>query len=440
MCKEKKCLSVIKHISSASRVKIVEKVKLIMAILVGDIRLLLKKMNISISHITKSYGVSASRVNAALKRDYNDSEFPNILNNLLHNVLWKLRENEILQCQCHDSKSDELEVQEKSLKAVDRKISELNKKIATLKLELTKLRIEKEQMALNISIIENDMREKVVGNVFDIETDHILNFNGSGSGFSPICRVSQGHFKIILSEFPMPSSFQIFVEYLFSWDDHDKEYLHLEPIDTRNSYHTVPYNKDLVFYVFATEGMEWNVSIECLSEEENREVLRKEFVRIGLINDLDLSGTSKEYLLRFDIKSIHQLISLTRSEIVLKLGLGSGIVENAILQEIEHALDKRHLSFYSEIVRQSEIKSLDSEMYSHNPKQNQEENIMNITIEEMNLSNRTYNCLKRGGLNTIAEVANKTEDDLFRIRNMGRKCIEEVQEKLEEYGVTIRCS
>ena len=56
------------------------------------------------------------------------------------------------------------------------------------------------------------------------------------------------------------------------------------------------------------------------------------------------------------------------------------------------------------------------------------------TIEELNLSVRAFNCLKQVGINTVEDLLSKTEDDLMRVRNLGRRCVDEVLTKLSEYG------
>jgi len=61
-----------------------------------------------------------------------------------------------------------------------------------------------------------------------------------------------------------------------------------------------------------------------------------------------------------------------------------------------------------------------------------------ITIEELNLSVRSYNCLKREGINTVGELVEKTEPELVEIRNFGQKSIEEVKAKLEELGLSLK--
>ena len=63
---------------------------------------------------------------------------------------------------------------------------------------------------------------------------------------------------------------------------------------------------------------------------------------------------------------------------------------------------------------------------------------MELPIEEMDLSVRSYNCLKRAGLNTIQDLLKKSKSDMFKVRNLGAKSVEEVINKLESYGFTLR--
>ena len=70
--------------------------------------------------------------------------------------------------------------------------------------------------------------------------------------------------------------------------------------------------------------------------------------------------------------------------------------------------------------------------------EDQKEKVLEMTIEELDLSVRSYNCLKRAGINTVQELANKKEEDMMKVRNLGRKSLEEVKHKLEELGLGLR--
>ncbi|WP_284141034.1 DNA-directed RNA polymerase subunit alpha [Virgibacillus sp. LDC-1] len=70
--------------------------------------------------------------------------------------------------------------------------------------------------------------------------------------------------------------------------------------------------------------------------------------------------------------------------------------------------------------------------------EDQKEKVMEMTIEELDLSVRSYNCLKRAGINTVQELSNKSEEDMMKVRNLGRKSLEEVKLKLDELGLGLR--
>jgi len=72
--------------------------------------------------------------------------------------------------------------------------------------------------------------------------------------------------------------------------------------------------------------------------------------------------------------------------------------------------------------------------------EDKKEKVLEMTIEELDLSVRSYNCLKRAGINTVDELAQKSEEDMMKVRNLGRKSLEEVQKKLEELGLGLRPS
>ena len=68
------------------------------------------------------------------------------------------------------------------------------------------------------------------------------------------------------------------------------------------------------------------------------------------------------------------------------------------------------------------------------------EKVLEMSIEELDLSVRSYNCLKRAGINTVEDLANKTEDEMMKVRNLGRKSLEEVLNKMAELGLSLKPS
>ncbi|MDF2821837.1 MAG: DNA-directed polymerase, alpha subunit [Clostridiales bacterium] len=72
--------------------------------------------------------------------------------------------------------------------------------------------------------------------------------------------------------------------------------------------------------------------------------------------------------------------------------------------------------------------------------ENEKEKVLEMSIDELELSVRSYNCLKRAGINTVEELTNRTADDMMKVRNLGRKSLEEVLNKLKELGLLLRPS
>ena len=70
--------------------------------------------------------------------------------------------------------------------------------------------------------------------------------------------------------------------------------------------------------------------------------------------------------------------------------------------------------------------------------EDQKEKVLEMTIEELDLSVRSYNCLKRAGINTVLELTNKTEEEMMKVRNLGRKSLDEVKSKLDELNLELR--
>lgn len=71
---------------------------------------------------------------------------------------------------------------------------------------------------------------------------------------------------------------------------------------------------------------------------------------------------------------------------------------------------------------------------------NEKEKALEMNIDELELSVRSYNCLKRAGINTVEELCDRTSDDMMKVRNLGRKSLEEVLAKLKELGLQLRPS
>ncbi|WP_128896407.1 DNA-directed RNA polymerase subunit alpha [Longirhabdus pacifica] len=92
-----------------------------------------------------------------------------------------------------------------------------------------------------------------------------------------------------------------------------------------------------------------------------------------------------------------------------------------------------HLSLFVNLTNQAQEAEIMVEK-----EEDKKEKVLEMTIEELDLSVRSYNCLKRAGINTVQELITKTEDDMMKVRNLGRKSLEEVQEKLKDLNLNLR--
>jgi DNA-directed RNA polymerase subunit alpha len=70
--------------------------------------------------------------------------------------------------------------------------------------------------------------------------------------------------------------------------------------------------------------------------------------------------------------------------------------------------------------------------------EDQKEKALEMTIEELELTVRSFNCLKRASINTVEELIQRTEEDMMKVRNLGKKSLDEVKSKLEELGLALK--
>ena len=74
------------------------------------------------------------------------------------------------------------------------------------------------------------------------------------------------------------------------------------------------------------------------------------------------------------------------------------------------------------------------------PEDDKKEKVLEMTIEELDLSVRAFNCLKRAGINTVAELVQRNQEDMMKVRNLGKKSLEEVEQKLVALGLSLKAS
>jgi len=93
----------------------------------------------------------------------------------------------------------------------------------------------------------------------------------------------------------------------------------------------------------------------------------------------------------------------------------------------------KHLSLFVNLTEKVDDVEIASEK-----DEDDKEKVLEMTIEELDLSVRSYNCLKRAGINTVQELVRKSEEEMMKVRNLGKKSLEEVQNKLGELGLSLR--
>ena len=96
---------------------------------------------------------------------------------------------------------------------------------------------------------------------------------------------------------------------------------------------------------------------------------------------------------------------------------------------------QEHLSLFVELTDSAEGMEIMVEK-----EENQKEKALEMTIEELELSVRSFNCLKRAAINTVEELTHRSEEDMMKVRNLGKKSLDEVKHKLEERGLSLKQS
>ena len=70
--------------------------------------------------------------------------------------------------------------------------------------------------------------------------------------------------------------------------------------------------------------------------------------------------------------------------------------------------------------------------------EDKQQKVLEMNIDDMDLSVRSYNCLKRAGIQTVEDLIKRTEEDMLKVRNLGRKSLDEVLEKIKSYGLQLK--
>ena len=95
-----------------------------------------------------------------------------------------------------------------------------------------------------------------------------------------------------------------------------------------------------------------------------------------------------------------------------------------------------HLKLFQNMAGMEEEGETETETFLE-PQENDTAKVLEMTIEDLDLSVRSYNCLKRANINTVADLTEKTEEEMIKVRNLGRKSLEEVKKKLQELNLSL---
>ncbi len=150
----------------------------------------------------------------------------------------------------------------------------------------------------------------------------------------------------------------------------------------------------------------------------------KEKVLSMKVEELDFSYRTENALRRAGIETVEEIISHTEDEIIKVRNIGE-----TGFAEIWKKLHGLGLSF-----REHEIYTMG--MLVERPEVKGEK-VLEMTIEELDFSVRTYTCLKRAGINTVDDLLQRTESDMIKIRNLGKKSLDEIILKLSSLGLTL---
>ena len=168
-----------------------------------------------------------------------------------------------------------------------------------------------------------------------------------------------------------------------------------------------------VGYVSSVQNKEYNKSIGVISIDSiytpivnvafNVEKTRVENVNVASFDKLEIEVTTNGSISAKEALAIASKMMIEHLEVVVELSEKAS-TSNYMIEAEDEAQNRR----------------------------------LEMTIDELDLSVRSYNCLKRAGLNTVAELTAKSEEDMIKVRNLGRKSLKEIKEKLEDLGLGFR--
>ncbi len=134
----------------------------------------------------------------------------------------------------------------------------------------------------------------------------------------------------------------------------------------------------------------------------------------------------------FTVEDIRQGSEINKNALTLEVWTDGSIMANEAVSMSAKILIE-HFELFLELAEGA----VGSESFMAEKGNAVKEKVLDMTIEELDLSVRSFNCLKRAGINTVEDLINKSEEDMMKVRNLGRKSLEEVIAKLDSFGFTL---
>lgn len=134
----------------------------------------------------------------------------------------------------------------------------------------------------------------------------------------------------------------------------------------------------------------------------------------------------------FEVQSTRVGQSIDYDKLVIEVTTNGSMSAKEIIS-LAAKLVNDHLSLFIELVENMASQSL-----LVSSKEDKVIKLLEMSIEDMDLSVRSYNCLKRANINTVEDLTKKTEDDMLKVKNLGRKSLDEVINKLTGYGLSLK--
>ena len=166
-----------------------------------------------------------------------------------------------------------------------------------------------------------------------------------------------------------------------------------------------------------------------------REETKKEKVLEMTIEELDLSVRSFNCLKRAGIDTVEntRVGSNTDYDKLTLEVLTNGTISAKEAISLAAKILNEHLNLFVNLSDEAK----NTEIMVERP-ETVKEKVLEMTIEELDMSVRSFNCLKRAGIDTVEDLTKKTEEDMIKVRNLGKKSLEEVIQKLHSLGLDLK--